>query len=59
MGYMLDLMAKKRVFYVEKGEPLDFTIGEACDYNFFVDMTATELRNLGQELIDMADSKKG
>lgn len=43
-----------RVFDIEKTDA-GFEIREACDYYFVVTLTADELRQLGQELIDIAN----
>lgn len=54
---MLELMNYEngRIFDLVKTET-GFEITEACDQYFSVDLTADELKQLGQELIALADA---
>lgn len=53
---MLDRMEKKRVFSVSKNRNTNsFSILEECDMYYEDELTPDELRQLGQELIALAD----
>jgi hypothetical protein len=44
-----------RIFYIERTVD-GFEITEACDYHFSVVLTADELRQLGNEIVALADA---
>ena len=52
---MLDRMEKAQVFSVGKHKTNSFVIQEECDQYFMQELTPDELRQLGQELIALAD----
>ena len=52
---MLDRMEKEQVFSVGKHKTNSFVIQEECDQYFMQELTPDELRQLGQELIALAD----
>ena len=52
---MLDRMEKEQVFSVGKHKTHSFVIQEECDQYFRQELTPDELRQLGQELIALAD----
>lgn len=58
VGEHLERLAKDhgggRVFSIEKNENGTFTIWENCDNYFSEDFTADELRELAQEIIEIA-----
>ncbi len=54
-GPMLQMLKDKRVFDVDAVHDGMFQITEGCDGYFTVFLTEQELRQLGQELIAMAD----
>lgn len=56
----LEKLEAQRVFLIRWDEGLKkFEIEEACDHNFSAFATAEELEALGNEIIALAQSKKG
>ena len=53
-GSMLDRMDVERIFYIVRLDTGAFEVTEGCDSAFSVELSANELRQLGQELIDLA-----
>ena len=54
LGDYLDGSENQRIFDVEKRPDGTFRLTEACDGYFYVDLTAAELKGLGDELIAAA-----
>lgn len=55
MAAMLEQMENAKVFSIrKKGDK--FIVDECCDGYFSEELTADELRRLGQEIIDLASS---
>jgi hypothetical protein len=54
MPEMLELMNEERIFKIFQ-EDGKFWVMEECDENYSVDLTADQLRQLGQEIIDLAN----
>lgn len=54
---ILDLLKEERVLVIYYGlqDEDKFTMFEGCDRFFGVDLTAEQMRQLGQEIIDLAD----
>ena len=52
---MLWAISENRIFTVEKTEDKTFVIMERCDDYFSIEVTASQLRDLGMELIAIAD----
>ena len=53
---ILDRMSENRIFYIQKWKS-GFLISENCDNAFQQELTREELRQLGLEIISVAEGK--
>lgn len=56
MMTMLDLMDEKQIFFIRKEPDGTFIIEERCDTFYNARLSKDELRQLGQEIIALAES---
>ncbi len=53
---ILEILSENRIFCIEKYKGDEkFYIGECCDYYFTYPLTKDELKQLGQELIELSE----
>jgi hypothetical protein len=55
MTSLLKRMDEGRIFDIQKEKDGTFTVGELCDSFFCETLTVNELRELGQEIINLAN----
>lgn len=56
---MLDILNDRSVLHVTYNSNGGFTLWEACDKYYHADLTAEQLRELGEQLIAIANEKAG